>query len=98
MGPTAAASAVAALQMPIARVQRATGTPCSNSTREAGIMTAEPMPCTQRPMSSVGRFGAAPHSADAATKRPTPDMYRGLRPTMSARRPAGASRAARGTA
>ena len=60
----------------------------------AGSIIAPPSACTVRAPTRNGTDGAAAHAADAAANVSSPAMKTRLRPTRSAMRPVGTSRAA----
>ena len=61
------------------------------SPRAAGAASASPMPCTNRLETSIPGATAAPQSAEATAKRPTPVRNSRRRPKMSASRPPSSS-------
>ncbi|GAA4994771.1 hypothetical protein GCM10025734_25000 [Kitasatospora paranensis] len=98
VGPTAAASAEAALHRPMDFTRPSAGPSSSRIAREAGIIAAAPTPCRTRVPIRTAMLGATAHSSEATVNVPMPKTKSRRRPSTSAIRPAGASRAANMTA
>ena len=98
LGPTAAASAPAALHSATDLVRCSAGVSANRIASDAGIISAAIAPWSPRATSSSGRLGANAQASDISAKPVTPTRYRVRRPITSARRPAGASSAANSVA
>ena len=94
----AAATELAAPQMPMAAMRLAGGVSASVSPSAEGIIPAAAIPCSTRQASRMPKPGASAHSADARVKPATLTRNTERRPTTSASRPAGVSSAAKATA
>ena len=95
VGPSAAAAALIALQVPIATCRLPPGNSGSTRASEVGTTRAANAPCSARAAISTPGSGAAPHSALNTAKPARPIRNSRLRPYRSASRPDGISTAAK---
>ncbi len=93
-GPSAAATAPVAPQMPVAVARCASGNSGSSRASEVGTSAAAPAAWTTRAATRTSTVGARPAAAEAARNVSRPAMNIRRRPTRSATRPAGTSSAA----
>ena len=94
-GPIAAAIAPVAVQIAMAVARWEMGNSGRIRAREVGTRIAPPTAWRIRAATRVSTEPAIPHRTEASRKIPIPTMNMRLRPTMSARRPAGTSSAAK---
>ena len=82
-GPSATATPVIALNIPIAAPRRSGGKAALSSASPSGITSAAPAPWTARAAISSPTFGASAQAAEARAKRVSPTAYIRRRPSRS---------------
>ena len=82
-GPTATATPVMALKIPIAAPRFSGGKAALRSASATGVSSAAPAPCAARAAISQPTPGASAHAADASANSPRPAAYRFRRPKRS---------------
>ena len=95
VGPAAAASAPAALHAPIAAARRSGGVSARMTASDAGIIAAAPAPWRPRATSRIPNDGATAATSDMVVNTNAPPASSARRPSRSAKRPPGASSAAK---
>ncbi len=88
VGPTLIPRATRMAFTPSARPRSAGGNACVIMAMLTAKMSAAPIPWTARAKRSHGSEGAAPQPIEPAVNTSSPATKMGLRPIMSARRPA----------